>query len=80
MTTTTLNRRLFKADDPSHSNFDRIVVTPEAKYRFRRGSTMPDTWVLYRRDVPALTDEEWNQIPTGYYEADHYYDADQEAK
>lgn len=43
----------------------RIIVYDDQKVRvFRHKSTLQDEWsVLYRRDVPNLTDDEWFASP-----------------
>jgi len=54
----------------------KIVVTPERKLRvFAYKSPTQDEWpILYRRDVPNLTDAEWYDAPGPEWELVEEYD------
>lgn len=41
----------------------RIEIYSDRKERTFMGHAEPDKWILYRRDVPGLTDDEWYGCP-----------------
>ncbi len=65
--------REFVPDDNEPINgFTLIRVGPDAKVRYKGGPLhgnreyYSDDWVLWRRDVSSLTDDEWFSTPTGW--------------
>lgn len=63
------------ADDKPVRGITKVVVTDVAKTRYTGGPLVNNThyfadqWILWRGDVPALTDEQWWETPTGWKEA-----------
>lgn len=60
---------------PIGAGFTKLVFTDVAKIRFTGGPIhnseyYPDSWALYRTDVPSLTDDEWWACPTGWKETE----------